>query len=81
MPPTTFKMNPEQGPLIRRRREAVGQTIEQAARTAGVGSETWRRYEQGQPIRSDKLRGVCRALRVTRLEALIDVPADEDHGF
>jgi transcriptional regulator with XRE-family HTH domain len=81
MPPTTVQVSPEQGSLIRTRREALGQTIEQAANVAGVGSETWRRYELGQPIRSDKLRGVCRALRVTHLEALIQEPAGGSRSF
>ncbi|GAA1022162.1 MULTISPECIES: helix-turn-helix domain-containing protein [Amycolatopsis] len=63
MPPNTQASSAELGTRIRARREELNLTIEQAAAAAGVGSESWRRYEQGKSIRSDKVRGVCRALR------------------
>ena len=37
-------------------------TIEEAASRAGVGTKTWCRYEAGESIRSDKCKGVCKAL-------------------
>lgn len=53
----------ELGAALRSRRLELGLTIEGIARAAGVGSETWRRYEAGASIRADKVSGVCRALR------------------
>ena len=61
--PRTVAGSEELGSLIRIRREELGLSIEQAASSAGLGSETWRRYENGSSIRQDKLRAVCRALK------------------
>ena len=47
---------------IRQKRNELGLTIEEAASRAGVGTKTWCRYEAGESIRSDKLKGVCKAL-------------------
>jgi len=47
---------------IRQRRIELGLTIEDAASRAGVGTKTWCRYEAGEAIRSDKCKGVCKAL-------------------
>ena len=47
---------------IRLRRSELGLTIEEAASRAGVGTKTWCRYEAGESIRSDKCKGVCKAL-------------------
>jgi transcriptional regulator with XRE-family HTH domain len=44
----------ELGLAIRSRRVELGSTIEEMSRAAGVGSETWRRYEAGASIRVDK---------------------------
>lgn len=71
----------ELGLALRSRRTELGLTIEEMARAAGVGSETWRRYEAGASIRADKVGGVCRALRwrsLPRSAADADPAADED---
>lgn len=47
---------------IRSRRLELGLTIEEAAFRAGVGTKTWCRYEAGESIRKDKVKGVCKAL-------------------
>ena len=47
---------------IRRRRNELRLTIEEAASRAGVGTKTWCRYEAGESIRQDKCKGVCKAL-------------------
>jgi transcriptional regulator with XRE-family HTH domain len=61
--PRTVAGSKELGSLIRVRRVELGLSIEQAAASAGLGSETWRRYENGSSIRQDKLRVVRRALK------------------
>lgn len=48
---------------IRNRRKELGLTIEEAANKAGIGTKTWCRYEAGESIRKDKVRGVCKALK------------------
>ncbi|GAA3397530.1 hypothetical protein [Cryptosporangium minutisporangium] len=72
MTPSSRESSEELGAAIRGRRLELGLTIEQAALAAGVGSESWRRYELGKAIRVDKIRGVCRALRWQSLPALAD---------
>ncbi len=47
---------------IKNRRNELGLTIEEAAMRAGVGTKTWSRYESGGSIRTDKCKGVCKAL-------------------
>ena len=47
---------------IRNRRHELGLTIEEAASRAGIGTKTWCRYEAGESIRQDKVKGVCKAL-------------------
>lgn len=47
---------------IRSRRKELGLTIEEAASKAGIGTKTWCRYEAGESIRKDKVRGICKAL-------------------
>ena len=47
---------------IRQRRNELALTIEEAASRAGVGTKTWCRYEAGESIRSDKCKGICKAL-------------------
>lgn len=63
MAPRTVAGSEELGLLIRARRTELGLSIEQVASSAGLGSETWRRYENGSSIRQDKMRAVCRALK------------------
>ena len=43
---------------IRNKRNELNLTIEEAALKAGVGTKTWSRYESGESIRRDKVRGV-----------------------
>lgn len=52
---------------IKERRMELELTVEEAAHRAGVGVKTWYRYESGSAIRTDKCKGVCRALQLTRL--------------
>ncbi|MBQ1772239.1 MAG: helix-turn-helix domain-containing protein [Clostridia bacterium] len=47
---------------IRRRRQELGLTIEEAASRADVGIKTWCRYEAGESIRREKSKGICKAL-------------------
>jgi len=47
---------------IKSRRNELGLTIEEAASRAGVGTKTWCRYEAGEAIRTDKCKGICKAL-------------------
>src|SRR5690625_1228402 len=59
----SFNNNTEFGKLIKSRRQELNLTIEQAAKKAGVGTKTWSRYEAGNPIRKDKVKGVLRVLQ------------------
>lgn len=52
----------ELGRKIKRRRNELNLTIEEAASRAGVGTKTWSRYEAGESIRRDKCKGICKAL-------------------
>lgn len=47
---------------IKKRRQELGLTIEEAASRASVGTKTWCRYEAGESIRKDKSKGICKAL-------------------
>lgn len=58
----TIQGNADLAKQIRLRRSELGLTIEEAASRAGVGTKTWCRYEAGESIRSDKCKGVCKAL-------------------
>lgn len=78
MAPRTVAGSEELGSLMRARREELGLSIEQAASSAGLGSETWRRYENGSSIRQDKLRVVCRALKWRALPAVGSRVSAED---
>lgn len=60
---------------IRRRRQELGLTIEEAARKADVGTKTWCRYEAGGSVRRDKYKGVCKALS---WQGPLEVVSDED---
>lgn len=62
MPPRTKEGSAELADAIKQRRCELGLSAEEAARRAGVGTKTWFRYESGSSIRSDKVKGVCRAL-------------------
>lgn len=62
MPPRIKESNADLADAIRRRRRELGMSAEEAARRAGVGTKTWFRYESGSSIRSDKIKGVCKAL-------------------
>lgn len=60
----TIQGNADLAKQIRLRGSELGLTIEEAASRAGVGTKTWCRYEAGgrESIRSDKCKGVCKAL-------------------
>lgn len=63
MPPRTIENGFDLGEAIKSRRIELNLTIEGAASKAGIGTKTWSRYESGESIRSDKVSGLCRALR------------------
>jgi transcriptional regulator with XRE-family HTH domain len=58
----TIKGTPALGEAIKSRRQELGLTIEDAALKADVGTKSWCRYESGESIRSDKVKGICKAL-------------------
>ena len=58
----TIKGTPALGEAIKSRRQELGLTIEDAASKASVGTKSWCRYESGESIRSDKAKGICKAL-------------------
>ena len=58
----TIKGTPALGEAIKSRRQELGLTIEDAALKADVGTKSWCRYESGESIRSDKAKGICKAL-------------------
>lgn len=62
MSEANLKENIELGKAIKNRRQELGLTIAEAANRAKVGIKTWYRYEIGEPMRGDKIKGVCRAL-------------------
>jgi len=62
MPPKTIQGTHDLAEKIKKRRQELKLTIEEAAARAGVGVKTWCRYEAGESIRQDKCRGVCKAL-------------------
>ncbi len=57
----------ELGTKIKRRRNELGFTIEEAAAKAGVGTKTWSRYEAGESIRRDKIISICKVLNWNKL--------------
>ncbi|MCL1976246.1 MAG: helix-turn-helix domain-containing protein [Firmicutes bacterium] len=72
---TTIKGSLELAKSIKNRRKELNLTIVEAASKAGVGTKTWSRYESGESIRSDKIRGVCKVLNWSGL------PEKEDMGI
>ncbi len=62
---------------IKKRRNELNLTIEEAAKRANVGTKTWSRYEAGEAIRQDKCKGVCKALNWMQLP----IEDDEDIEF
>lgn len=72
MPLDSFNNNLEFASLIKNRRIELELTIEEAAKRAGIGTKTWSRYEAGNPIRKDKIKGVLRALKWK------DLPINDD---
>ena len=81
MPPRTRKGSTELADAIKRRRRELGLSVEEAARRAAVGAKTWFRYESGSSIRSDKIRGVCKALSWTALPVQDDVAKEVDEEY
>lgn len=69
---------PELSEKIRNRRHELDLTIEEAASKAGVGTKTWCRYEAGESIRRDKVKGICKALN---WHMLPDDAADDKLNF
>lgn len=78
MPPRTKTGSRELGDAIREQRTVLGLTIEDAAARANVGAKSWGRYEAGQAIRSDKVRGVWRALGWTSLPTSVGDETDSE---
>jgi len=73
MPPKTITSNPSLGETIKNSRLELNLTIEEAASKAGVGTKTWSRYESGKSIRSDKVSGLCKALKWKAIPQMEDV--------
>lgn len=74
MPKQAVQNNMEIAQQIKARRNELNLTIEDAAFIADVGAKTWYRYESGEPIRKDKRKGVCKALK------WIAIPGDEENS-
>ena len=72
MAPKTIKSNSDIGEAIKNRRNELNLTIENAASKAGIGTKTWSRYESGESIRKDKVRGLCKALNWSALPGIED---------
>lgn len=70
MPPRTVASSNQLAAAIKERRESLGLSIEEAAKRADVGTRTWSRYESGYAIRSDKIKGVCKALSWTSIPSV-----------
>jgi len=68
----TIKSTPELGEAIKNKRNELNLTIEEAALKAGIGTKTWSRYESGESIRMDKVRGLCKALNWATLPGIED---------
>jgi transcriptional regulator with XRE-family HTH domain len=81
MVPRTIAGSTNTGTAIRSRRLALGLSVEDVAKRAGVGSKTWSRYESGASIRVDKVRGVCRALGWVQLPDNVDIEDDASAGW
>ena len=47
---------------IKKKRQELGLTLQEAATKANVGIKTWCRYEAGESIRRDKVKGICKVL-------------------
>lgn len=72
----SISSNIELAEKIRKRRNELNMTIEEAAKRAGVGTKTWSRYEAGESIRYDKYKGLCRALNWMQLPTEDDEKID-----
>lgn len=82
MPPRTREGSTDLGSAIKQRRCELGLSAEEAARRAGVGTKTWFRYESGGSIRSDKVKGICRALSWSSLpQPEKDSSADDEYAW
>jgi len=83
MPPKTIESNRKIGEIIKKRRNELNLTIEEAASKSGIGTKTWSRYESGTSIRTDKVRGLCKALKwktipeTNETSTIINVDFDE----
>ena len=70
----TIKNDEQMTEKIRKRREELGLTVEEAAKRAGVETANWCRYEAGDDISRDEYPGVLKALE---LPALTEEREDE----
>ena len=75
----SIKGNNNLAKRIRTRRNELNLTIEEAAARANVGTKTWSRYEAGEAIRQDKIKGVCKALNWRGLPG--DEELDDEAGI
>lgn len=78
MNPNIIQGSLELGEKIKQRRNELGLTIEQAASIAGIGTKTWSRYESGESIRNDKVKGICKALRWLNFSECTNTNDSED---
>lgn len=82
MPPRTKEGSLALAYSIKQRRHELGLSAEEAARKAGVGTKTWFRYESGNSIRNDKIKGVCKALSWTSLpQPGVELPDCDDYAW
>lgn len=63
MSKNSIKNNENLAKNIKLRRQELNMTIEEAAAKASVGTKTWSRYESGNPIRQDKIKGLLKSLK------------------
>ncbi|UUX35209.1 helix-turn-helix domain-containing protein [Fundicoccus culcitae] len=52
--------------IIKDRRLELALTVQKASNIASVGVQTWKKYEAGNPIRQDKIKGILKALEWTK---------------
>ena len=81
MPPRTREGSVGLGQAIQERRVALGLSIEEAAAKAGVTAKSWGRYESGNAIRQDKIRGLMKALGWSSFPEVDGALGDTDIGF
>jgi len=81
MPPKTIKSSLKLGEIIKKRRNELNLTIEDAASKSGIGTKTWSRYESGTSIRKDKVKGICKVLKWKNIPEMDDTNIIDNVDF